>query len=293
MKLSCEICGGTLEMKSGGRGAECTICGLNYSLDYLKEMVQRGERDISIEKVDKKEIKEHNEIRKDFFDRQERHDMISVSGIPVTAVGLPKLVDPPQFLMQVEMRTEKKLFRTQEYFFGNVIQGGLGNGDKFFVNDMEWEEEVYSGGFFSDYEDCVKAGAYGRIDSVFTDSFKALRAFKITGERNPKINAYNYRGTVEEYFAAVMLKEFPEYSLYKEVQEEDGRVEADYMLFRNNKPVVAVYLVDSHDNSRTRAVKRAIKAYAEEGIGGVHFFSDYRNDLDYVKERIADAMYVW
>ena len=130
MKLVCEICGGTLEMKSGGKGAACTVCGLTYSLDYLKEMLEHsdkdtpaGDRDIPAGDRDipagKREIPANKS---------------SIQGRLVTGKGLPKLVQPQQFIMELEKRTEKKLFRTREYFFGNVIQGGMGNGDKFFVN---------------------------------------------------------------------------------------------------------------------------------------------------------------
>lgn len=37
MKLTCDLCGGELEMKAGGQGAICTTCGLTYSMESLKE----------------------------------------------------------------------------------------------------------------------------------------------------------------------------------------------------------------------------------------------------------------
>lgn len=37
MKLTCDICGGELEMKTGGQGAVCKTCGLAYSVEVLKE----------------------------------------------------------------------------------------------------------------------------------------------------------------------------------------------------------------------------------------------------------------
>lgn len=37
MKLTCDICGGELEMRAGGQGAVCANCGLAYSLERLKE----------------------------------------------------------------------------------------------------------------------------------------------------------------------------------------------------------------------------------------------------------------
>lgn len=39
MKLQCELCGGTLQMEPGGRGAVCTACGLGYTLTRLRELL--------------------------------------------------------------------------------------------------------------------------------------------------------------------------------------------------------------------------------------------------------------
>lgn len=41
MKMICELCGGELQMKSGGRSAWCTNCGMEYSGERLLEM-QKG-----------------------------------------------------------------------------------------------------------------------------------------------------------------------------------------------------------------------------------------------------------
>ena len=37
MKLTCDLCGGTLEMTSGGQSAVCTNCGISYSIERLRE----------------------------------------------------------------------------------------------------------------------------------------------------------------------------------------------------------------------------------------------------------------
>lgn len=37
MKLSCDICGGALEITSGGQGASCTVCGLGFTMVRLRE----------------------------------------------------------------------------------------------------------------------------------------------------------------------------------------------------------------------------------------------------------------
>lgn len=37
MKLTCDLCGGALQINLGGQGATCTNCGLGYTMDRLKE----------------------------------------------------------------------------------------------------------------------------------------------------------------------------------------------------------------------------------------------------------------
>ena len=37
MKLTCDICGGTLQMNSDGKGASCVNCGITYSVERLRE----------------------------------------------------------------------------------------------------------------------------------------------------------------------------------------------------------------------------------------------------------------
>ena len=40
MKLLCDICGGPLQMCENGKGATCTGCGMNYSVENLRARFQ-------------------------------------------------------------------------------------------------------------------------------------------------------------------------------------------------------------------------------------------------------------
>ena len=42
MKLTCDICGASLQMASGGKGATCTNCGVTYDIDRLKEKLSEA-----------------------------------------------------------------------------------------------------------------------------------------------------------------------------------------------------------------------------------------------------------
>lgn len=37
MKLTCDICGGELQVLSGGQGATCKVCGVTYDIERLRE----------------------------------------------------------------------------------------------------------------------------------------------------------------------------------------------------------------------------------------------------------------
>ena len=50
-KLKCEACGGPLTMQSGGEMAVCEYCGMRYSRDRVREMVQEIRGKVEIEGV--------------------------------------------------------------------------------------------------------------------------------------------------------------------------------------------------------------------------------------------------
>lgn len=42
MKLTCDICGGELQMNPAGTGASCTRCGMTYSVERLRKKLESG-----------------------------------------------------------------------------------------------------------------------------------------------------------------------------------------------------------------------------------------------------------
>ena len=39
MKITCDLCGGSLQINMGGQGATCLSCGLTYPMERLREML--------------------------------------------------------------------------------------------------------------------------------------------------------------------------------------------------------------------------------------------------------------
>lgn len=44
MKISCDLCGSELQMEAGGQSARCTVCGMVYSLERLREKMKISRR---------------------------------------------------------------------------------------------------------------------------------------------------------------------------------------------------------------------------------------------------------
>ena len=89
MKLTCDLCGGTLLMKRGGQEAACTQCGISYSIDRLREKLAMNN--------------------------------VATNTTP------PQLFMPKQFIMEVS--------RGSGDISGRVKQGGIGLGDRIYINN--------------------------------------------------------------------------------------------------------------------------------------------------------------
>ena len=50
MKLTCDLCGGELQMNLDGKGATCSNCGMTYSLEHLRKKL--GAQSAESEKTD-------------------------------------------------------------------------------------------------------------------------------------------------------------------------------------------------------------------------------------------------
>lgn len=53
MKLTCDVCGGELQMTSGGQTAVCVNCGITYSIERLREK-------LDIQPADSTNVDDHN-----------------------------------------------------------------------------------------------------------------------------------------------------------------------------------------------------------------------------------------
>ena len=261
MKLTCDLCGGALQVNLGGQGATCLTCGLGYTMDRLREKLslQQFPADPPLpKKVDDYDTPAPAPIRKfDFV--------------------------PRQFVMENTGGGTGDLS-------GLVQQGGIGLGDSVYINgDYSQSYQIYS---INDDPDvtCAKEGMPTDLFLVVCPRKVLRNARTITGNLNPLPNAYNYPGSVEDYFSSLLPGEFSEYDIQKNVLRDELSIPVSFMFFRSGRPALAVFLIDSNDSKARWQVQKAARILAPEGIACTHFFSNYRNDMPYVIQRVRTAL---
>lgn len=291
MKLTCDLCGGPLQMNAGAQDASCKNCGLCYSLEILRQKLGFGgaapkkAAEIPQPPVTPKPPAERCVVTPTAPQTAAPQPQLKPIAPPVAEQPQPKPVASAaaeQFVMPVET-----LFAA--CLAGDVQQGCIGVGERVYIDgDYSKPYRLYH---FSDSETThASAGQYARLYLVPYHKDVFRRARLVTGDPNPTANAYRFSGSVEGYFAEVLQKHFPEYTLQKQVDWPGLKIPVTFMLLKNGRPVVAIFVFDSHDARSRYQAQKAEKLIGGAYIGCTHFFKDYRNDADYVVDRIRSAM---
>ena len=201
---------------------------------------------------------------------------------PVPQPAVTETPSAQQFVMPVE-----RLFAA--CLSGTVQQGCIGVGETVYINgDYNTPYRLYH--FDDSSVTHAAAGQYARLYLVphRKDALKQARI--ITGAPNPVANAYRFEGSVEAYFADLLQKNFGEYTLQQNMQWPGLDKPITFMLMKDLRPVMAIFVVSSDDSSGRYWAEKAAKYFAQAGIGCTHFYKDYRNDAPYVIKRIREAM---
>ncbi len=272
MRITCDLCGGELQVNPGGKGAACTVCGLGYTMERLREKLsgQSGQK----QNLPKPEPEE--EIV---------YDVQDWSVIPPAPDPHPRFdFVPQQFVMENNGGGIGDIS-------GRVQQGGIGLGDSVYINgDYAHPYRVYS---INDdpYTTCAKEGMPAELALMKWPGRKILKNARIVyGDPNPVANAYNYPGTVREYFTDLLCSEFSQYEIHTDVSRDELSIPISFLLCQGSKPVTAVFLINSNDGKARRQVEKAARIFAPEGVSCTHFFENYRNDMPYVIQRVRGAL---
>lgn len=287
MKICCDLCGGTLQMNTAGQDATCLTCGMSYTMERLRRMLQSAQTPAV--PVPKPAAPAPAPAPK--------------PAVPATSVPAPKPAVPapavpapfgmngqifaktstvPQFVMDV---TSGK----GDVFNGIVRQGAVGVGDRVYINyDYSHPYTVLGDGGGNII---VKQGAV-RLKLDDCPKKVAQEASIITGVPNPVESYYNSQNAASPlaYFENLLRREFSDYQLEKEVPCAGVKKPVTFLLSRNGQPRVAVFVVDRQSQFERHAVQKAAQVLAPYGVGVTHFYKFFRNDAPYVVERIRAAM---
>ena len=75
-KLTCDLCGGTLEINKGGKGATCIECGLTYSMEHLREKLGIGTSENKAEEKKEEKYVPIDEIEIELPDENKEEEVI-------------------------------------------------------------------------------------------------------------------------------------------------------------------------------------------------------------------------
>lgn len=279
MKITCDLCGGALQINLGGQGATCTNCGLSYTMDRLREKLngQNTPQDPPKPEPPKPEPPKPEPPKPvDIIYNIDTWEMVEPVKHSFDYV-------PEQFVMENTSNGNGDLG-------GIVQQGGIGLGDRVYIDgDYDHPYTVYS---INDDPYMTSAKKGMPTELFLTNCPKKVwkNARMVTGEPNPVANAYNYPGTVKEYFSHLLLGTFGEYEIRSDVSKAGLNIPANYLFCKNGMPVLAVFLIDSNDSKARYQVEKAARIFAPEGVSCTHFFEDYRNDAPYVIDRVKGAL---
>lgn len=280
MKLTCDLCGGALQMNLGGQDAACKTCGLVYPLERLREKLSQ---------------------KTPTQPKQTAVEPKQAVVEPKQTVVEPKkvVVEPKQVVVEPKQEAEVPVIQqfvmqvegvSGDCLVGCVQQGSIGIGECVYVNhDYANAYRIYHLGDDSDVV-CVKPGMRAKLHLVSCPKKVLRNAQVLTGNQLPVENAYNFPGSVDAYFASLLQRKFPEYAVQTQVAWEGLKLPVSYLLLQNGTPAVAVFVFDSHDAKARYQTEKAVTVFQQAGIGCTHFFRDYRNDLPYVVDRIRSAM---
>ena len=118
----------------------------------------------------------------------------------------------------------------------------------------------------------------------------ALLPPEATQPQTPLTNAFDYPGTAQAYFSELLRREFPQYELRENVRHRDLIIPIHYMLCRGVQPIAAIFLIGRTDLTATFQVEKATRMFSASGVTCLHFFSDCRNDVPYVTQRIRSVL---
>lgn len=161
MKIKCDICGGELVMLAGGKGGACKVCGMEHSVERIREML--GMSEPVTEKAEepvKKAVKK--ELVKEVVTpaKVEEPEIVEVDDVEIIEVDEVELVEEEEEYVELT-ETDESDFVIKKRFGSTELKGYNGNAQRVIFPDKPIEisdcsifdghdeivELVFQGGF--------------------------------------------------------------------------------------------------------------------------------------------------
>lgn len=140
MKIKCDICGGELVMLAGGKGAACKVCGMEHSIERIREMLGAAEPvQESMPKADEKVV-----VKPEKTTAPNKKKTVSVKSAKMVATAVDAEVGSVVTDFDAKSSAGVRLMSIEDIFSisgrGIVITGTIENGvvhskDTVYIND--------------------------------------------------------------------------------------------------------------------------------------------------------------
>lgn len=106
------------------------------------------------------------------------------------------------------------------------------------------------------------------------------------------VDCYSFKGSPEKYFEKLFAEHFPEYTIERNVRmnlSSEDAVPVSFLLCKDGRQRLAVILCNSQEYKRS-CIMNTIRACEALGIPTQRYFTDFRNELNYVCQRVGQAL---
>ena len=328
-KLTCDLCGGTLEINKGGKGATCIECGLTYSMEHLREKLGIGTNESKKEEKKEEKYLPIDEIEIELPDENKEEEVIysgsweaaeedityegeweiesdegdvvngswepyeetNINGTLITEADVSKVSAGP-FRFAVSKIKGNTLT-------GKVIDGYAQLDSNVFIGSafgpsckITYIDRTDDNTILGAFSECVCKGMNATITvNANKRDLKAANMLFGKGVTDGYFPAdiYHYWGEPKDYFAGLLLQKFSDYDIYKDCILTDENIKADFALCKDGEIKLAIFLFGTGDLSE-RKVSNILSAVKEKGISAIRFIPNFRNSETYVESRVKAAL---
>ena len=312
MKVNCSMCKGQLIMDPGGELAFCRDCGMGYTVEHLarmlhptagnKSMGKKAMLNSVMEKVEEflpggfseetaeieaeAEVKspEHSKIiEKPKMSGPSKNTVRSLFSFAGPHVWEAVKIEPVKIRI---LRSESGGYQVKNLYC--VVESGSFDLTGLFYVDGD-ETKTIKLGMMKQGKEFVKSAEKG-MEVMLPVCGKQIKLLKDAKYLTAPL-ALCGSEEEEEYFARILASCFKDCTVKRNicVTEEKPSVPVTFMLYKKDKPVLAIILCSSRVYDH-RKIRNTMRACEKHRIKVQRYFAEFENDREYVIQRIRKAL---